>query len=246
MRFDVRRFDVVTSTMDVCRALAEAGAPEGTVVLADRQTAGRGRAGRAWYSPPGTALYLSLLLRPTLPIARLSWITLIGGLAVADCVERLLDERALLSAHRVALKWPNDVLLDDRKIAGVLIETALGTAHAEHVIVGIGLNVNTTFEDAPNDVRTRATSLRASLGIAFDREHVLNALLEAFATHYARLPMSPVAAYRQRLTLLNAPVQLTVGGARLVGIARDVDEDGALVIQTTSGLRRVTHGEVLA
>lgn len=233
--------------MDTCRALAEQGAPEGVVVIADQQTAGRGRAGRAWYSPPGVALYLSILLRPVqLPPARLSWLTVIGGLAVADCAAQVLREHAAFDAHRIALKWPNDVLLDGRKVAGVLIEAAWHASELVHVVLGVGLNVNTQFDSAPAALRTQAISLREALGAPLDRERVLTHLLDAFAAHYARLPQSPIAAYRQRLDTLGKSVQFMLGERSITGVALDVDEEGALLVQTAAGLQRITHGDVLA
>src|SRR3990172_8195117 len=143
---------VVTSTMDVLAELAEDGAPEGTVVIADHQTAGRGRLSRSWLAPPGTALLMSILFRPDLPPERLGHVTMAVGLGTLHA----LDAR-LLSGRRAALKWPNDVLVEGRKIAGLLAEARLSPGRPGAVIVGLGLNVHQTGAALPEG----ATSLVA-------------------------------------------------------------------------------------
>ncbi len=240
MHYDVRRFASVSSTMDICRQLAEQGAPEGAVVVADAQTAGRGRAGRAWYSPPGQAIYLSLLLRPSLPARRLSWLTMIGALAVLDALDALG-----VPPSRAGLKWANDVLLDGRKVAGILVEAALTADRLDYAVLGIGFNVNTDFGGAPEAVRAQATSVRQAMGRAMDLSSALDLLLATLAGRYARLPASPLPAYVARLETLGRPVRLRVGDEEVIGVAERVEEDGALVVNTPSGPRRVAFGDLL-
>lgn len=241
MQWRIHRFDLLPSTMDQCRAYAEAGAAEGTVVLADVQTHGRGRAGRAWYSPPGQSLYLSVLLRPSLAPHQASWLTLIGAVAVAEGVERSAG-----SELHAAIKWPNDVLICQRKVAGVLLETTWLGERLDYAILGVGLNVNTTFDDAPEDVRARAISLREALGKPLDRERVLEQVLQALDDTLSRLPNPPITAYAARLTGIGQAVRLFIGEEIVEGVATALRDDGALVVRTANGLRAVTFGEVQA
>jgi len=227
--------------MDVGRELAERGAPEGLAVVADEQTAGRGRAGRAWYSPPGQSLYLSLLLRPALHPRQISWLTMIGALAVVDGLSQLTALDA-----RLSIKWFNDVLLNGRKLAGVLVEAAFVADRLDYAILGIGLNVNTCFADAPEEVRRRATSLREAFGREFDRDAVLAQLLAAFGARYSRLPASPLADYLGCLETPGRPVRLRAGDEIIEGVAVRIQEDGALVVMTAAGERVATFGEVVS
>ncbi len=228
--------------MDVARALAAAGASEGLCVVAETQTAGRGRLGRAWYSPPGAALYFSLLLRPALPATQAGWLSMLAALAVLDGAAEILGPTGAL-----ALKWPNDVLLSGRKLAGILIETALSGPVLEHVIVGVGLNVNTRFDGAPEDVRARAISLRDASGRDLDVGAALETMLRAFDMRYAALmadPASPAAEYAAWLVTLGQRVTLTAGDEVLEGLASGVREDGALWVETDSGRRAAAFGDV--
>jgi BirA family biotin operon repressor/biotin-[acetyl-CoA-carboxylase] ligase len=226
--------------MDICRAYAEQGAGEGLVVLADAQTAGRGRAGRNWYSPPGQSLYLSILLRPDLPPRRIGWLTMLGALAVADAISQF----SILNSQ-LRLKWPNDVLLNGKKVAGVLVESSLTGDRLDYAVLGIGLNVNTCFDNAPEEVQMRATSLREALGHEVDREVALERLLAAFGTRYATLPASPLADYVRRLDTLGKHVRLQAGDETVEGEALRVEDDGALVVMTNGSERVVTFGDVV-
>jgi len=171
---------VVASTMDEARRLAEQGAPEGTAVVADSQTSGRGQAGRGWYSPPGQSILLSAVLRPDLAPADASWLTMTAALAMCETLAAWQP-----SAPRI--KWFNDVLLDGRKVCGVLLETSITGDALDYVVLGLGLNVNTDFSAAPPDVRERATSLSQAAGRPLDREAVLQSWLTAFGARYERL-----------------------------------------------------------
>lgn len=240
MRWDVRRHAALASTMDECHALAERGEPEGVVVVADAQTAGRGRAGRAWYSPPGQAIYASAVLRPALRPEQVGWLTMIGALAVLDCVSDSVAPHAALG-----IKWPNDVMVGGKKLAGVLVEASWAGDQLDYAVLGIGLNANTRFDAAPDEVRMRATSLREVLGCEVDREGVLEQLLVAFNTRYARLPESPVAGYARYLDTLGKRVRLSVGDEIVEGEAARVEDDGALVVVTASGEHIVRFGDVM-
>jgi BirA family biotin operon repressor/biotin-[acetyl-CoA-carboxylase] ligase len=231
------RLGHVGSTMDELAVLAERGAEEGTAVLAEVQTAGRGRAGRAWQSTPGTSILLSVLLRPTVPQHRLGTLPLVIGLAVAEAVE----EETGLSPR---LKWPNDLLLNGRKMAGILTSArAAGTA--TRVIVGVGVNVNARLDQLPEN----ATSLQVESGDEQDRERLLDAILarlDAAYRHFERAGGSfDQDAWRRRAAFLGELVCVEAGDLMLDGILAGVDGDGALILKEPGGeRRRVVVGDV--
>lgn len=233
--------------MDAARALAEARALEGVCVVAGAQTAGRGRLGRTWFSPPGAALYLSLVLRPAfLPAARGGWLSMLAALAVRDGAAALLDAAGCPTGN-LTLKWPNDALLGGRKLAGILIESAFAGDALEWVVVGIGLNVNTRFDEAPESLRLGATSLREAVGHALDLDRALAAVLTAFEARYEALRetmASPRPEYARRLATLGTRVRVQRGRDAIEGTALDVDEDGALRIDTAAGPVNVAFGDV--
>lgn len=227
----------VSSTSDVAASLAERGAEEGLVVTANAQSAGRGRLGRMWASPPGAGLYVSLVLRPSRLVMPL--VTIAAGVAVAQGIEAA-------TGLRPQLKWPNDVCLGPRKLAGVLAEAQTNSG-AGYVVLGFGINVMPAVY--PPEAAARATSLEAELGRSVDRPLVLVECLVAFAQRYRDLAcgraQDVIAAWRERAaTTLGRKVQLDAGGVRHEGVAEDVDETGALLVRTPSATIRVTSGEV--
>lgn len=237
----VRVVGVTGSTnADLARA-ARAGAAEFTVLAADEQRSGRGRLDRQWTAPPGSALLFSALLRPgpAAPPARWGWLPLLAGVAVVTAVRRDTG----LSA---ALKWPNDVLLDGRKVAGVLAEVVPEAPGA--VVVGVGLNVD--VEPAELPVPT-ATSLTAA-GVTVERERLLAAVLVELGERYTAWraaggdPQGVRAAYREVCATLGAAVQVTLPGQRVLrGVAVDVDAEGRLVVDAAGGPVAVAAGEVV-
>jgi BirA family transcriptional regulator, biotin operon repressor / biotin---[acetyl-CoA-carboxylase] ligase len=227
--------DVVGSTNDHARALAVAGAPHGTVVTAERQTAGRGRQGRTWTAPPGRALTVSMLVRA--PTGRFEPLPLAAALAVSEACEAAAPVRC-------AIKWPNDVWIDGRKLAGILIEARPQEGWA---VVGIGLNVETVADEFPADLRETATSLRVASSAPVSRDAVLDLLLARLAEWVGRLDDTAAiaAAFRERDALHGERIAWTVGGERYSGEARGIDDDGALVVFTSEGERvRLDAGEV--
>ncbi len=205
------------STQEIGRALGREGAPEGTVVVADHQLAGRGRRGRAWIAPPGSALLLSILLRPSLPWARWPELTLAAACAVVEAVEAQ-------TGLAPTLKWPNDVLVGERKLAGILAEGVMG--HAAFLVLGIGLNVSQRLPDWPAALARRGVSL-AQLGRRVGREALLADILGRLAVHYRSLTadgFGPVRdAWRAR-ALLGGPVS----GVGVTGSAVDLMPSGGL------------------
>ena len=229
------------STNDLARALAAAGAPHGTVVLAEEQTAGRGRSGRPWSSPPGLGIWMSLVVRPaTLPAPGL--LPILVGLAAAEAVDPFARPEA------TAVKWPNDLWIGGRKLAGILCEGSWDGEGPGGIVVGIGMNVLHAPGDFPPEVRETATSLRIAAGWSPPRAEVAGALAAAIVRALARPPAqltgALLEALRRRDALEGRPVRVT-GAEALAGTALGVNPAGALLLRTGDGrLRTVTAGTV--
>jgi BirA family transcriptional regulator, biotin operon repressor / biotin---[acetyl-CoA-carboxylase] ligase len=229
--FSVRHFDSIGSTNDEARRLAEAGAPHGTAVHADEQTSGRGRLARTWYSPPGN-LYISVILRLGVPVQRMSELGFVAALAVADTVAALLPKRI-----RQTLKWPNDVLVEEAKIAGILLEM-----EGEAAILGIGLNIL----EAPAAARYQTTTVVAKGGIASvdSARDILLQRLGAFLTLWESDGFAAIrAAWLERSYPLGAAIKVNTSGATQEGHFAGLDETGALLLQTPSGIERILAGD---
>lgn len=217
----------VGSTMDLARDAALRGAAEGTVACADEQTAGRGRLGRSWVTPPAVNLASTLVLRP--PASLLREIAMMAPLAICHAVQDV-------AGIRPGIKWPNDVVVATKKLAGVLIESDVTDAHRPYVLVGAGINVN--FDPRQyEEIRDIATSIRAETGRDGDREALLAAYLLHFEQIYAaaKAGESPFGRWRERLVTLGQAVHAAWDGGTADGIAEDVGEDGALVVRTADG-----------
>lgn len=234
----IHRLGAVTSTQGEAAKLAAAGAPEGTVVTATHQWAGRGRRGRQWLDAPGKSLLMSILLRPPTSPGEAPQLSLVAAVAVVDALQVVLGVA-------VGIRWPNDILADGRKLAGILSEGVAGADGAlQHVLLGIGLNVNQTeFADA---VREGATSLRLLTGRAQDRDRLLEGLLAALDRRYAQFLGGGFAVvrpdWRRHSVTLGRPVR-TADGVEAEAV--DVDEDGALVVRAGDGPpMRLTSGEI--
>ncbi len=220
--------------MDVARDEAVAGAPHGAVVIAEEQTAGRGRFGRLWVSPAGKNLYLTLILRPD--AARLRALSMVVPLAVCRAVEAVTPLRPVI-------KWPNDVLVGGRKLAGVLIEGESSGAELLYALAGIGLNVNDPIDDPK--IAGIATSLSRELGEETSRETALAALLNELEGAYNAAPGDIYSGWRSRITTLGQSVRLTFRDEVYEGTAEDVDNEGSLILRLADGTRRTFEaGEV--
>ena len=239
----VIRMGTVGSTMDEVISLAAAGEPEGTVVVADEQTAGRGRAGRPWRAPAGTALLCSVLLRPAVRPEQLAVLPLVVGVAVAEAIE---DATGLLCR----LKWPNDVWLGDGatggKVAGVLLTARSRSAEVEHAVAGIGINVTAD----PADLPAGATSLLAEASCAVDIEtmlgHLLTRLDAGYRAFLAAAGAPSLDAWRDRAALLGESVTVDVEGRGRTGVMRGVDDGGALLLERANGvLERIVAGTLV-
>jgi BirA family biotin operon repressor/biotin-[acetyl-CoA-carboxylase] ligase len=231
------------STQDDARGmLSRWPLPSGAIILAEGQTSGRGRDGRAWVSPPDVGLYFTLLVYTQPETLRsLAYVT---PLAIALAAEEAVAKQG--ASIRAGLKWPNDILIDDRKLAGVLIETTESQDGEPVALVGVGINVNLDVAIYP-EIASIATSLRDALGYDVPREEVLAAFCNHFEALYAAAvagSTEPFEAWKQRLVTLGRDV-IATGAETIRGRAIDVDPDGALIIETAAGARiRVYAGDV--
>jgi BirA family biotin operon repressor/biotin-[acetyl-CoA-carboxylase] ligase len=228
----------VGSTNDVAAGLASRGEPEGTLVVADAQTAGRGRLGRSWASPPGAGLYMSAILRP--PPHAIGMLTIAAGVALADAIS------AATGLHP-QLKWPNDVHMGGRKLAGILAEAGASAAAVPHVVLGCGINLMPAAY--PPDVAVRATSIETELGRPIDRGLLLIECLAALHARYQQLQSREsdevIACWRRcAVSTLGRRVEWDASGVTRRGVAEDVDETGALLVREGASRTRVISGEV--
>jgi BirA family biotin operon repressor/biotin-[acetyl-CoA-carboxylase] ligase len=230
--FHIQHHERLGSTNDEARRLAASGAPHGTVVHADEQGAGRGRFGRTWFSPPGN-LYLSVLLRLDLPPERGPELSFVTAITVADAIDALLPKTT-----KATLKWPNDVLVNDGKIAGILVE---GVDDAQ--IIGIGLNVL----EAPRNAPYKTATLVGAGGIATvdgARDILLESLenrLDAWLEH----GFEPIRAeWLARAHPIGAPLRASIGGLTEEGLFAGLDDDGAMLLDTQYGRRRIVAADV--
>jgi BirA family biotin operon repressor/biotin-[acetyl-CoA-carboxylase] ligase len=244
----IELFDCLPSTNREAVQLALAEVEHGTVVAADSQTAGRGRLSRTWFSPPGANLYCSIILRMMRPPDRLtewlSWLPLISALAAAEAIEQV-------SSTNVSVKWPNDLLISERKVGGILCESGTGTRSGPFQIIGIGINVNVDREDWPSDLCDSATSIWQERRIVVDRNRLLAQLLlelEQCLDELAIHGTDRIAlAYYQRCSTIGHTVQATLAnGDVVVGLAEGIGQDGSLRVrpqatQPGSGTPELVH-----
>ncbi len=247
-----RRVDVVEETGSTnadLAAAARSGAPSGTVLVADHQTAGRGRLGRTWTAPPGSGFALSVLLRPAAPLERWTWLPLLAGLAVSDA----LRQQTGLPAE---VKWPNDVLVLGRKLCGVLAER-VDTDDGPAVVLGMGVNVHLRADELPVPSATSVDLARAELGVAgvpVTRTSIVSGVLRCLERDLQRWQEVSsgdsadgiALAYRERCTTLGREVRISLSdGSSVEGVAEDVDGAGRLVLRTAEGPRTFGAGDVV-
>jgi BirA family transcriptional regulator, biotin operon repressor / biotin---[acetyl-CoA-carboxylase] ligase len=235
-------FPSIHSTNTHAMSQAEAGAPDGSVYFADEQTAGRGRGAHAWSSPPGSGLYVSVLLRPRMPPADVLWLSLAAGLAVHDAVKQVTSLEA-------DLRWPNDLLLGRKKFCGILTELNAEVTRVRHLVIGIGINVHQQF--FPEELRDLATSLHIETGRDWPRQELLTALLRSIDQEVTALTTSGPEAQTSVLTRLEH-MSSWVRGKHVYledqdgfdGVTEGLDARGFLQIRTLNGLRIVLSGGV--
>ncbi|HEX3012491.1 MAG TPA: biotin--[acetyl-CoA-carboxylase] ligase [Syntrophomonadaceae bacterium] len=232
----------VDSTNIRARELASQGYPEGTIVVAETQTNGKGRRGRNWYSPANQGIYLSIILRPQVPLRDISKISLIAALAVAETIEAELNLKPLI-------KWPNDILINNRKAAGILAEAVTDMDSVEYIVIGIGLNINNQIQDFPQEFQARATSAMAECGAAISRAKVLRGLLKRFEYNYFLFKGNGFSQIleeiKDRSIVIGQEVRLDTVNACLIGQAMDIDNNGFLLVRDQAGtIHTIMSGEI--
>ncbi|KUG03416.1 biotin operon repressor / biotin-protein ligase [hydrocarbon metagenome] len=232
----------IDSTNNRARILASEGYPEGTVVVAEMQTAGRGRRGRCWYSPANQGIYISVILRPVLPLKEISRISLVTAVAVAETMQSELHLQP-------RIKWPNDILIQDKKIAGILSEAVTDIDGIEYIVVGIGLNINNQIPDFPSDFRTPATSVRAEHDRPDSRIKVLQGLLLHLETYYKNLLAGKfthtLKKARSLSMVIGQEVRLDTVNGFITGQAVDIDNNGYLLVRSQQGIiHTIMSGEI--
>ena len=239
-RRDILYFGETDSTNTRAKALADQGAPEGTVIVAEKQTDGRGRKGRNWFSPSREGIYVSLILRPGISPDEAPKTTLLTAVAVAE---------ALISLTRlkVNIKWPNDILISGKKIAGILTEIKAEMDAIDYIIVGLGLNVNTP--DFPDDIREKATSILIETGAPFSRVRVIKEYLKQYERYYkifGSIGFDPILARWKTLSnIIGQQITVESMGTEHTGQVQDIDKDGVLILKDNSGqYHRIFSGDV--
>jgi len=239
---DIHVFEQTTSTNDVIEKLARAGVKEGAVVFAESQTKGRGRLGRKWISPGRKGLWFSVLLRPDLRPQETTQLTVASATAL---------RRAIQSATGLhpEIKWPNDIVIGGKKVAGILTELSAELDKVRHVILGIGVDVNLGVGEFPPELRKLATSLKIESGRAISRAELATAILRELDSDYARIcggGFSEVAdEWQEHCQTIGSQVTIQIGERRIRGRAESLDDDGALLLRTDHGrLERITGGDV--
>lgn len=233
-------YEELGSTSDRAKELADEGAEHGAVVVAEAQTAGRGRRGRSWASPARRNLYFSVVLRPELPPARAAEVTLVASVALCDVLRQ--------AGVQAGIKWPNDLLASRGKIAGVLTELAAEPDRVHWVVLGVGINVNARLEDFPEEIRGEATSVLLERGQAAPRALFAAACftaLEDWLDRHAEEGFGVVRdAWRERNVTLGREVIVKADGREIVGTAEDIDDSGALLVRGRAGVERILSGDV--
>jgi len=239
---EIHHFAEVTSTNDVAKELARKGAEEGTVVISETQTRGRGRLSRAWVSPQG-GIWFSIVLRPRVNPKEASKVTFVAAVAVAQAIRKILE----LDAR---IKWPNDVLIGGKKVCGILTETSTKDEVVDFVVVGIGINANVCRDAFPERLSNPPTSLKEERMVEIAREEFMCAVLEEVERYYTILVRKDfdliLEEWRRLASFLGQCVEVVSFGETIRGRAVDVDSDGALIVKLTDGrTEKIMTGDVI-
>ena len=243
--------DEMISTNRTAVELGNSGEPHGTLVAADKQTGGRGRRGRTWESPAGKNLYFSLLLRPDVALEKASMLTLVMAHSVAQAIEKTVNiarTQDISSTCQAGIKWPNDILLDGKKVCGILTEMKVADGRIDHVVIGVGINVYT--QEFNGELMDKASSIEQACNVAVDREALLRNIMQVFEEDYEHFVESGslkpfVDYYHSRLLNKDAGVRVLDPQDPFEGIARGITENGELLVEREDG--RICHvyaGEV--
>ncbi|RKX20363.1 MAG: biotin--[acetyl-CoA-carboxylase] ligase [Candidatus Zixiibacteriota bacterium] len=234
-------YNKIKSTNDIASDLAEQNAPEGTIITADEQTKGRGRLGRVWHSSSGTGIYLSLILRPKFSPEEAPGISLITALSLAETINEIIPDK-------VKIKWPNDVLISGKKTAGILSELSAEKNKINYLIIGVGININQTTADFPDNIINLATSIRISAKTKISRVKLLQQFLTKLEKEYLLYQKHSLKKSHKRLlqysSLLNKEITLLSGKEKITGKVIDINIKGALVIKIGDKIKAFSSGEV--
>ena len=238
---EVYFYEEIDSTNTQAKRLAEEGAVSGTLVVSDCQTKGKGRRGRVWESPKGTALYMTLMIRPQIRPERASMLTLVIGLSVVQAIRNVLKVE-------VGIKWPNDVVMNKKKLVGILTEMNAQMDYIEYLVLGVGINANT--KEFPPEIQDKATSLQIELGYPVNRAELVAETMKCFENYYeifekTRDLSGLMEAYQEVLVNYNQPVRVLEPGNEYSGIARGINELGELLVERENGVVETVYaGEV--
>lgn len=234
-------FDRTDSTNTQARRLAEEGAPHGTLVLADMQDGGKGRLGRTWISPAGEGIWMSILLRPSISPMSASMLTLVAALAAEKGIREVTGQES-------RIKWPNDLVLNRKKICGILTEMSTEQMDIKYVIIGIGINVGQ--KEFPEELKQSGTSLYLETGKQFERAELVSRIMEALETYYERFAETEdmsllLKEYNEKLVNLDQEVRVLASSGDFNGIACGINERGSLIVRLADGSEtEVISGEV--
>lgn len=233
-------YPVLDSTNNKAKQLAEEGYEQGLLVVTDQQEAGRGRCGRNWTSPPGEGIFMSLLLKPHIVPKNAAMLTLVTAISVTEAIVRCTDSSP-------AIKWPNDIVMNGRKICGILTEMSAQFEYINHIVIGIGINVhNNTF---PEEISKTATSLFLETQRHFNRAAIIESVLECFERNYSTYLMTQdlsklTETYNKVLVNKNKKVRVLDPNCPFEGVARGITKNGELIVETPNGEKLVSSGEV--
>lgn len=236
----VRVFDSVDSTNNEAKREAESGAGQGLLVIGEEQTDGRGRRGRAWESKKGEGIFMSLLLKPDIEPSHASMLTLVMGMAVRDALE-------MAGLSDVRIKWPNDIVCSGKKVCGILTEMSAQVDYVNHIVLGVGINVHN--QEFPEDVRQAATSVFLETGMHICRAELVAQCMRKFEGYYARFIKTQdlgglMEEYNARLVNCGRQVRVLDFKKDFTGIAKGINAQGELLVETEDGLKYVSAGEV--
>lgn len=238
---EVYFYDEIDSTNTQAKRLAEEGAPSGTLVVSDFQSKGKGRRGRAWESPKASAIYMTLMIRPQIPPERASMLTLVMGLSVVQAIRNVLK-------LETSIKWPNDVVLNKKKLVGILTEMNAQMDYIEYLVIGIGINAN--MEHFPRELQDKATSLQIEMGHPVNRAELVAETMKCFEENYEVFEKTQdlsglIEPYHAVLANFGQPVRVLQPGNEYSGIARGINARGELLVERENGsVEAVYAGEV--
>jgi BirA family biotin operon repressor/biotin-[acetyl-CoA-carboxylase] ligase len=229
-------YETIDSTNTVATGLAEKGEVEGAVVISDCQNKGRGRLGRHWVSPPGANIYMSVLLRPDIELKNATLLTIMAAVACTVALRRVTD-------LTVTIKWPNDLIVSDKKLGGILTEMRITRKKIEYAITGIGINVNMDSDALPDAIKEVATSAKMETGKLHSRTEIITEILNEINHWYSILKEKRrrelLTQWKQLTSTLGRKVKIILGKETLTGLAESIDDEGMLILRLPSGALRV-------